>query len=89
MLSQNLMKNAIAIVGVVAMIEVIERHEYREPEYFIKCSCCQSILKFAKSDAFYEDDSGYRGSYYLKCPVCGSTNYLGLRNEWRQSKGEL
>lgn len=77
------------IVGVVAMIEVIERHEYHEPEYFVKCRRCQSILKFAESDAIYDDDDRYCGSYYLECPVCGLTNCLGLRNEWHQSKGEL
>ena len=85
--SQNSTKNA----GAIAMIEVIERHEYHEPEYFMKCRRCQSILKFAESDAIYDDDGGcgYRASYYLECPVCGFTNCLGLRNEWHQSKGEL
>ena len=65
--SQNLMKNVSAIV----MIEVIERREYHEPEYFIKCRRCQSILKFAESDAIYKDHSEYQGNYYLECPVCG------------------
>lgn len=65
------------------MIEVIERHEYHEPEYFVRCFRCQSILKFAESDTFYEDDGGgYRGSYYLECPVCSSTNSLGLKDAW-------
>ena len=85
MLSQNLMKN----VSAIAMIEVIERHEYHEPEYFMKCPCCKSILKFAESDAIYKDVGEYQGNYYLECPVCGFTNCLGLRNEWHQSKGEL
>lgn len=85
MLSQNLMKN----VSAIAMIEVIERHEYHEPEYVMKCRRCQSILKFAESNAIYKDDCGYRGNYYLECPVYGFTNCLGLRNEWHQSKGEL
>ena len=83
--SQNLMKN----VSAIAMIKVIERHEYHEPEYFMKCRRCQSILKFAESDVIYNDDYGYRGNYYLKCPVCGLTNCLGLINKWHQSKGEL
>ena len=83
--SQNLMKN----VSAIAMIKVIERHEYHESEYFMKCRRCQSILKFAESDAIYKDDCGYRGNYYLECPVCEFTNCLGLRNEWHQSKGEL
>ena len=81
--SQNSTKN----VSAIAMIEVIERHEYHEPEYFMKCRRCQSILKFTESDAIY--DCGDRGNYYLECPVCGFTNCLGLRNEWHQSKGEL
>ena len=76
-------------VSAIAMIEVIERHEYHEPEYFIKCQRCQSILKFTESDAIYDNDGGYRDNYYLECPVCGFTNCLGLRNEWHQSKGEL
>lgn len=85
MLSQNLMKN----VSAIAMIEVIEQHEYHEPEYFMKCRRCQSILKFTESDAIHEDGCGHLGNYYLECPVCGLTNYLGLRNKWHQSKGEL
>ena len=83
--SQNLMKN----VSAIAMIKVIERHEYHEPEYFMKCRRCQSILKFTESNAIYDDGGGYRDNYYLECPVCGFTNCLGLRNEWHQSKGEL
>ncbi len=71
------------------MIEVIERHEYHEPEYFARCLRCQSILKFTEPDTFYEDDGGYRGSYYLRCPVCGLINCLGIKNDWYQSKGEL
>lgn len=63
-------------------IEVIERHEYYEPEYFVRCRRCKSILKFTESDAVYEDDDGYRGSYYLECPVCGLANYLGLKSDW-------
>ena len=63
-------------------IEVIERYEYHEPEYLIRCHRCRSVLKFVESDAIYDNDDSYCGDYYLECPVCGFTNALGPKNNW-------
>lgn len=38
------------------MIEVIVRHAYHEPKYLIRCYRCRYILKFAESDAIYDND---------------------------------
>ena len=82
--SQNLMKNMSAIV----MIEVIVPHD--ELKYLIRCYRCRYILKFAESDTIYNNDDN---DYHLKCPVCGSTNLLGHKNNWdvktKRLKGEL
>ena len=69
-------------------IEVIVPHD--EPKYLIRCYGCRYILKFAESDAIYDNDDR---DYYLECPVCGSTNLLGPKNNWdvktKRLKGEL
>lgn len=74
------------------MIEVIERHEYHEPEYLTRCYRCQSILRFQEMDVVLEEHS-YQDNDYLPCPVCGFTNSLGLKSDWvietEKLKGEL
>lgn len=69
-------------------IEVIVPHD--EPKYLIRCYRCRYILKFTESDAIYDNDDR---DYYLECPVCGSTNLLGPKNNWdvktKWLKGEL
>lgn len=54
------------------MINIIERHEYVEPQYRFKCSKCGSIADITKDEVKaggVQWDSYYR----FECPVCGKT----------------